>query len=430
MLQLPSAPPVFVLNVYYSGMGIARNLRGRGVAVYGLSSEADAPGMKSRFFDAIYTVPNGRDDPDQLCGRLIEIRSNHKQSPVIFPTRDFDVLFLNEYREQLGGLYRLPEDRAVKSILDKLGLANIAARQGIAVPVTLACHTIDEIKRVSSEIGFPLVMKPRFAYQWRIGGAWQIVGARKAILVQSAEQLLDEYSAVASVNREVLLQEYISGEETDIVVCCCYIGRKGELLAYFTARKLRQNPPLFGTGCALEAADIPEIVPLAARLLKSCGHSGLAEVEFKHDKANDTFYLIEVNPRHWDQHELGTLVGVNLTWVAYSDMVGNTTALQAPIYGDRKCKWIAEPEALMLIARKTYFDGRASRRRSGLRLVSGLLAYVTALRKAVSEGIFLLRGRKVFATFDRHDPLPGFVLCLRGARDILNILRRRRVCQH
>src|SRR5262245_25296905 len=144
MLQLQSSPPVFVLNVYYSGMGIARNLRGRGLAVYGLSSEPDAPGMKSRFFESIYRVPNGRDEHDQLCGRLVEIRSNHEQSPVIFPTRDFDVLFLNEYRKQLGGLYRLPENRAVKSILDKLELANIAARQGIDVPMTIACHTIDE----------------------------------------------------------------------------------------------------------------------------------------------------------------------------------------------------------------------------------------------------------------------------------------------
>jgi predicted ATP-grasp superfamily ATP-dependent carboligase len=430
MLQLESSPPVFVLNVYYSGMGIARNLRGRGLAVYGLSSETDAPGMKSRFFESIYRVPNGRDEPDQLCGRLVEIRSNHEQSPVIFPTRDFDVLFLNEYRKQLGGLYRLPENRAVKSILDKLELANIAARQGIDVPVTVACRTIDEIKRVSKEVPFPLVMKPRFAHQWRVGGAWQMVGARKAILVQSREQLLDEYSAVISVNPEVLLQEYVSGEETDIVVCCCYIGRNGELRAYFTARKLRQNPPLFGTGCALEAADIPEIVPLAARLLKSSGYTGLAEVEFKHDKANGTFYLIEVNPRHWDQHELGTLVGVNLTWVAYCDMVGSTTAPQTPIYGGRKCKWIAESEALMLIARKTYLEWRAGSGRSGGRLAGRFRAYITALRRAVAESIFLLRGRKVFATFHRRDPLPGFVLCLRGARDILHILRKRRVCQH
>src|SRR5580765_3956837 len=60
-------PPVFVMNTYSTGIGIARNLHGRGVDVYGLSSEADAPGVRSRFFKGIYPVPNGRDEPRALC---------------------------------------------------------------------------------------------------------------------------------------------------------------------------------------------------------------------------------------------------------------------------------------------------------------------------------------------------------------------------
>ena len=115
MRRSSTFPPVFVLNVYYSGMGIARNLHGLGIPVYGLSSEADAPGMTSRFFEKIYKVPNGRDEPNALRHKLLEICKEHDEAPVIFPTRDFDVLFLNEYRNELGGFYRLPENEAVNS---------------------------------------------------------------------------------------------------------------------------------------------------------------------------------------------------------------------------------------------------------------------------------------------------------------------------
>src|SRR5262245_32798956 len=187
-MQSSISPPVFVLNVYYSGMGIARNLSGRGVGVYGLSSEADAPGMKSRFFDGIYRVPNGRDEPNGLCLKLAEIRNKHEQAPVIFPTRDFDVLFLHEYRRQLGSLYRIPESGAVPCILDKLELASIAAREGISVPSTIGCSTIEEIQVAARRLRFPVVIKPRFAYQWRVLNAWQTVGARKAILAQNPDQ--------------------------------------------------------------------------------------------------------------------------------------------------------------------------------------------------------------------------------------------------
>jgi len=41
-------------------------------------------------------------------------------------------------------------------------------------------------------------------------------------------------------------------------------------------------------------------------LLRACGYAGLAEVELKRDSKTGAFQLIEVNPRHWDQHELGT----------------------------------------------------------------------------------------------------------------------------
>src|SRR5206468_9943078 len=85
---------------------------GRGIDVFGLSSEAGAPGMTSGFFKDIYEVPNGRDEPDALYRRLLELRSKHSDAPVIFPTRDFDVLFLHHYGQQLRPFYRVPQDRS------------------------------------------------------------------------------------------------------------------------------------------------------------------------------------------------------------------------------------------------------------------------------------------------------------------------------
>src|SRR5437764_14668777 len=105
MPTLAGLRPVLVMNTYYTGIGIARNLRDCKVDVYGLSSEADAPGVRSRFFKGIYPVPNGRDEPEALCQRLIELRKRHDDAPVIFPTRDFDVMFLQNHRRQLGSLY-------------------------------------------------------------------------------------------------------------------------------------------------------------------------------------------------------------------------------------------------------------------------------------------------------------------------------------
>src|SRR5262245_2402226 len=102
-------PKVFVMNPYYSGIGIGRALHGKKVAVYALTSERDAPGARSRYFTGVYDVPNGRDAPQQLCERLIELQEGCVQRPVLFPTRDLDVLFLHDYRDVLSRHYILPQ---------------------------------------------------------------------------------------------------------------------------------------------------------------------------------------------------------------------------------------------------------------------------------------------------------------------------------
>src|SRR5215510_7112926 len=130
-------PPVFVMNTHYTGIGIARNLRNYGVDVYGLSWDPNAPGGRSRFFKSIYRVPNCRDEHQAFCEKLFELRKGHNEAPVIFPTRDFDVMFLHNYWRELSSLYRLPGNAAVEFLLDKLVLFRIANEHDVEVPGTV-----------------------------------------------------------------------------------------------------------------------------------------------------------------------------------------------------------------------------------------------------------------------------------------------------
>lgn len=394
-VSLRGYPAVFVMNPYYSGIGIARALHGHDIDVFALSSERNTPGGRSRFFAGIYDVPNGRDEPEALYRRLLEIRDHQTDAPVIFPTRDLDVLFLQQYRDQLSPFYRLPRslDRTLARILDKLELAEVASQQQIDVPKTVCCASETDIEKVPTILKFPLVIKPRYSYQWRQGGADKIIGAKKAVILESAAQLRQEYGRVAGATAEVLLQEYVPGGDADIVVCCCYVDRNGELAGYFTAKKRYQYPPLVGTGCVVELANIPQIVAPSRRLVQTFGYTGLAEIEFKYDRRTDRFCLIEVNPRHWDQHELGTLAGVNVTWLAYRDLIERPVLGQTPTYPSGvTCSWIAEREALLLMMRSGYRD----------------------VVKVASRRIASFRRRStVFAILNVRDPLPGLQLCFR-----------------
>src|SRR5262249_26966022 len=158
-----------------------------------------------------------------LCERLVELRRHHQVAPVIFPTRDFDVLFLQKYQQSLSSLYRLPQNASVECLLDKLALFRVANAHGIPVPATVVCSSMEEVVAQAAKLRFPLVVKPRLAAQWRHKGAWEAVGGRKAFLVRSANELCSEYVQVSSVSPEVMLQEYIEGADSDIAVCCCFM---------------------------------------------------------------------------------------------------------------------------------------------------------------------------------------------------------------
>lgn len=411
--KIKKITPVFVLNPYYTGIGIGRNLFSHGVNVYGLFSDKKAPGVKSRFFSDIYQVPDSRDEPTALYHKLVEIRKLYKVKPVIFPTRDFDVLFLHNFHKELVQYYHIPQpdDESIVNLMDKAALARIAANLQVPVPKTILCSSMPEVE--CSSLKFPVVMKPRSAFEWRVSGAWNKVGSQKAIRLQSQDELIEKYRQISSVTKTVLVQEYIEGPDNDIVVFCCYIAKSGKLFAHFTARKLCQNPPLFGTGCLVQAAEIPEIMEPALKILQATGYHGIAEVEFKYDRQTDTYFLIEINTRHWDQHQLGRLVGINLTLVAYQAALGEPIEPQLPQYPKSfPVKWIAERELVWFYLRYRLSRVFAKRKCQVASFSQHDESLMNLIKRMPIEIVCLLKGHTVFGVLHWRDPIPGILLLL------------------
>ena len=149
----------------------------------------------------------------------------------------------------------------------------------------------------------------------------------------------------------------------------------------FNAQKLVQTPPGFGTGCIVQSSDRPELFDRTTRLLQSIGFTGIAEVEYKWDATEKEYKLIEINPRPWDQHRLGTACGVDLVHLAYCDHAGiPVPAVHAQFTAQ---KWIAEDALLMTMLRLLW------RREPGIR---------SLLRQT--------RGKKQYGIWSANDPMP------------------------
>ena len=143
-------------------------------------------------------------------------------------------------------------------------------------------------------------------------------------MFENSADLMAAYARIREHEPVATVQQYIPGPEENLVVFGSYCNSAGTVRAFFTGRKILQVPPLRGTGVVLEARPVPEIVEPSKALLRALGFSGISEIEFKIHETTRVPYLIEINPRHWDQHHLGTACGVNLSLELYRDVTGRS----------------------------------------------------------------------------------------------------------
>ncbi len=398
-----SAPPVLILNLFYSGLAIARQMSGRGVRVVGLSAHPRIYGNFTRLCEVRLT-PNSQEKPEELAEFLLQA-AHEWPGAIIFPTRDADVLFLDRFRSELEPFYRLaiPQRGLLQRVMDKSSLVATARAAGVPVPRTAVIMHASQLEQAAAEVGFPCVVKPVRSVDWRLGENWNLVGGRKAFRADNLADLQREYSRVSQAGAELLLQEWIPGGAEQIVILGGYMDENSEPLAYFTARKIVQSPEDFGTGCVVASEPIPELFDLSRRLCHALGYHGMAEIEYKRDERDGTFKLIEINTRHWDWHQLAEASGINLTWTAYRHLSGESVSPTAATI--RRAKWVAEDALLEHI---------------GASVLSGQCRPRT-LWKQVS-------GRRMYGIFSWKDPLPlmrysASVLLPSLARSAINKLR-------
>lgn len=379
------APIAVVMNLFYTGLGIARSLGEKGVPVIGLTAHHRIYGNFTRYAKTVFS-PDSRSQPEELLAFLLTLAAQLDGRAVLFPTRDDDLVFLDRFRKELDPHFSMviPRSDVLEACLNKWQTSEWARKAGVAAPRAWLVQDAEGLERMIGEVRYPCVLKPLSAHYWRQGGNWELVGGRKAIAVASETELRAEYRAIARADHRALLQQMVTGPDDRLLIVACYMDRQSRWVAGFNTQKVLQVPEGFGTGCIVQSVARPELFGPTARLLEAMGYNGVAEVEYKFDAASGDYKLIEINPRPWDQHRLGNAAGVDLMYIAYCEHAGlPIPATPQPQPGH---KWIAEDTFATAVLR-SLFRG-APKLRVLLRLA---------------------RGKRLYSIWSWKDPLPSLV---------------------
>jgi len=373
-----------VLGGHVQGLGIIRSLGKKGVPVCLLDKVPMCIARFSRYCRRFFYCPN-MDYETKFCERLISLAlKEHITGWVLFPTDDSQVAILSRNKQKLQQVFRIPTPgwEVTKLAYNKRLTYRLAKDCGIPIPQTFFPKDLTDALEIAEVIGYPVIIKP--AIMHKLYSVFRI----KLIKVSNSEQLRRAYKKICQVidPSEIMIQEIIPGPPKNIYSFCSFF-KKGEVIASFSNRHLRQIPMDFGkVATIVETVKNDLIEQYSVKLLKRMGYYGISEVEFKFDERDGKPKFLEINPRTWKQVALGDLLG--LPFIQYKDLIDGEVEF-AKCNRDPGVKWIDILTDLPVVT------GEIFNRR---------ITFRTFMES--------WSGKRVFSTFSTEDPNPFFAALL------------------
>ena len=329
------------------GLSIARSLGRRGVPVWVTTRRNDRLATFSRYTRR--TLPWIAGSPEEQVEYLLRLaREHHLDGWALFPTADEPAALLSRFRRELAARFRVttPDWEVLRWAYDKRLTYQLAAQESVAHPWTLCPASEADLEAVTGP--FPVILKPA------VKANFNRFTADKAWPAESPDRLLARYREARTLVPPdlILVQEMIpgGGEAQFAFTALCSEGRP---VASLTARRTRQYPIDFGHGSTfVETVEVPEIEEPAHRMLAAIRYTGLAELEFKYDRRDRRYKLLDFNPRIWTWSSLCSRAGVDYPFLLWRMTLGDRVPETRGRPGVRWVRMIADvPAALQEILR-------------------------------------------------------------------------------
>ena len=310
--------PAIILSSHTMGLGVIRALGQMGVPSVVFYHEKRDMGYVSKYVRERYYVPHPERDQEGFIAALLEYGPRYTGCPM-FPTSDAALSAVSQHIDALKPYYKpgFTEWAITQLFLDKKRTYALAEQVGVPAPKTMIPQSVAEAEQFAEQIEFPCLVKPCQSH------LYYAVFKRKMVQVQTKEQMLQAYLEATDAGLEVMLQEIIPGRDDCGANYNAYFW-DGQPLVEFTAQKIRNGPPTFGSPRVVMSKAIPEIIEPGRKILQAMGFYGYTCTEFKRDPRDGVYKLMEVNGRHNLSTLLAVKCGINFPWLHYQHLVYGT----------------------------------------------------------------------------------------------------------
>jgi len=338
-------PPAVVLGGGHNALGIFRSLGRKGVKIIAIHSNRDAA-LLSRFCTPVAAPCDPAFEEEKYVDFLSNLPAFDLEPPVLIATGDSEVLALSRQRSRLQRRFRyiMPEHAVVETLIDKGRFARLAEHHGVPAPRSYDIESAP-LEELSRQITYPCVIKPALSRAWGTAAFQRRFGADaggwiKRIIVRSRDELLRLYPELLRFERRLVIQQYIEGGDDALYDFYSYLDENSDPLGCFMIRKMRTLPiDGNGIGTSVESVWNDGLAEMSLRFLKAIRYRGNSAVSFKRCARTGRFYVIEVNARLAVHHSLATACGVDVSYMAYLEAIGEKPARATA--QQRNVRWLS-----------------------------------------------------------------------------------------
>ena len=313
----PERPPAIVAGGRSAGLAVIRSLGQAGIPVVCVWHNPREWGRLSKYVSRSVRAPDPLEVDEDYIGVLDELAAEY-EGALLVPTTDESLAAIARHKAGL-------EDRLVVACMDAEGVEGclnkattyeMADRAGVPTPQSFSPASSAQLKALRTVLRFPCLLKPT------VGHLYLRTFRRKMTMVYNYGELQRAWLEAYELGLEVMVQEFVPGPDHNGVNYNAYVWN-GEVLADYTAHKLRSWPEQVGSPRLVLSRNLPEVVQAGRRLVLGVGVQGFVNVEFKLDAGDGVFKLMEINARHNMSSALSVRCGVNFPLMQYRHLIAD-----------------------------------------------------------------------------------------------------------
>jgi predicted ATP-grasp superfamily ATP-dependent carboligase len=327
-------------NVFHhGGLGVIRSLGRVGIPVHTMREDRFAPASLSRYARRPVSPMLAGADPDDVLDFLDRLADRLPGPAVLVTTDDAGAVFLSEYGDKLRPRYLFPSPPPglPSRAAGKATLADICRTAGVPHPAVSVPVDAAEATAFAESCGYPVMAKVN-----RFWAADKTTRVQSTSIVSGREDLLALVEHVRQATGDgpdtgLLLQEYLAptaeGGRQDWFFHG-YFDAESRCLFGHTGIKVRSYPAYAGMTSFGRWVPNRRLCDESIELLAGLGYRGIVSLDYCWDPRDDSYRLVDFNPRLGAQFRLfQDSAGMDLVRALHLDLTGRAVTPGEPLPG-------------------------------------------------------------------------------------------------